>query len=605
MASPGGQIVVSVETPADGRLTYSVALAGQAVLGPSALGLVVDGTDLGQGARMAGPPSTRQIDESYTILGNHPKARNQARETTIPCEAGGQAFAVVVRAYDDGAAVRYLLPEGAKRIDGEATSWTLAAEPEKVVWSGFSKCYEELSHATPWSGLPEGQTVMLPVTVKTSSCYVAISEADCENFPDLAARRQGLSFVADLYAAPKGWEIKRRADEARPGGLDGTYQGRPASPWRYTVIAKDLTGIVNSDLLTNLCPPPPKGLDFSWVKPGRCLWQWWSVDAPKYEEQTAWYDAAAKLKWEYYLIDDGWRVWKKEGKTQWDLLKEVIDYGKKVGVRTIVWVDSKEMREAKSRRAYLEKIKASGASGIKIDFIPDANADIMQWYVGGIEDCAALKLLVNFHGSVKPTGLRRTYPCDITREAVRGDEWHMSRYRRVMPLTQDVTLPFARPLAGPADITPVMMDPKELKTAPYTWPHEFAQAIVFLSPVTHFCDQYKFYVGSPAEDLFQRIPTVWDETRVLPATEMGEVVAYARRHGGTWWVGVMNGEKERDVSLPMDFLSGGGRAIMLYDHATENTAFDRREQAVKATDTLKLHLRPGGGFVAVISRPGA
>ena len=263
-----------------------------------------------------------------------------------------------------------------------------------------------------------------------------------------------------------------------------------------------------------------------------------------------------------------------------------------------MWVDSKEMRGAKNRRDYLEKVKACGADGIKIDFHPNPTADYLQWYMGALQDCAELKLLVNFHGSVKPSGLRRTYPNDLTREAVRGDEYHMSRYHRVMPLTQDVSLPFTRPLAGPADITPVMMNPEELKTSGFTWPHEFAQAIVFQSSITHFADQYKFYVGNPLEDLFQEVPVVWEETRVLSCTEMGEVVAYARRKGKIWWVGVMNGAREREVTIPLDFLKTKARATLVFDHPTRDAAVDRRERSVSPADVLTVKLRPAGGLVA-------
>lgn len=109
-------------------------------------------------------------------------------------------------------------------------------------------------------------------------------------------------------------------------------------------MADDLNGLVNSDLLTNLCPAPDPSRNFDWVKPGRVLWQWWSSEAPKFEEQQVWYDAAARLGWEYYLIDDGWRFWKEGDKDQWQCLKEVIDYGKSKGVQSVIWVDSKEMR---------------------------------------------------------------------------------------------------------------------------------------------------------------------------------------------------------------------------------------------------------------------
>ena len=603
LRSPRGTVEVHVGVTAAGRLAYALRADGKIVLAPSALGITVDGVDLGQGVKISGQPTLRQIDESYAILGNHAVARNHAAEAVIPLEASGKKFSLAVRAYDDGAAVRYVLPADAVRINGESTAWKLPENVGKVVWSEYSACYEGLSHFTPLAQVPEDKPVMAPLTVEVGGHYLGISEADCETFSDMTLLRQGNQFQAAFPFQPGGWLVTPDTTREPKAILRGTSGGVPVSPWRTTVIARTLTELVNSDLLTNLCPPPAAGADFSWVKPGRCLWQWWSVGAPKYADQQNWFDAAAKLKWEYYLIDDGWRNWKQPGRDQWELLKEVIDYGNRVGVKSIVWVNSNEMRNAAPRRAYLERIKACGAVGIKIDFIPKATGEIMQWYMGGIQDCADLKLLVNYHGSVKPTGLSRTYPHDITREAVRGDEYHMSRYKHVMPLSQDCTLPFARPLAGSADITPVMLDPKQLISSRFTWPHEMAQAIVFLSPVTHFADQYKFYVASPALDLFQELPTVWDETRVLECTEIGEVVAFARRNGDSWWIGVMNGGTAREIKIPLTFLAKETHGTLLFDHPETDAAIDRQEKSVKPSDVLTVKLRPAGGFFARLGTP--
>ena len=596
--SPSGALAASVGIAADGRLTYAISDGETPVLSPSPLGLTVDGVDLGMGATFAGKPATRKIKESYPLWGNHAQAHSRAREMEIPLETAGKKFALIVRVGNDGVAVRYVLPEGARQIGGETTAWNLPAGAEKIAWMDLNQCYEGLSHVTPLADVPTNLTVMGPLAVQRPGYFLAIAEADNENFSDLAFVRAGNTLKASFPFSTNGWMIKRRADEARPGVLDGKYGGRAVTPWRTTIVAHNLTALVNSDWLTDLCPPPAAKADFSWVKPGRCLWQWWSIGAPRYEDQKDWYDAAAKLKWEYYLVDEGWRDWKQPGKSQWELLKDVIAYGQSIGVKTITWVDSKEMRGAKNRRDYLEKVKACGADGIKIDFHPNPTADYLQWYMGALQDCAELKLLVNFHGSVKPSGLRRTYPNDLTREAVRGDEYHMSRYHRVMPLTQDVSLPFTRPLSGPADITPVMMNPEELKTSGFTWPHEFAQAIVFQSSITHFADQYKFYVGNPLEDLFQEVPVVWEETRVLSCTEMGEVVAFARRKGKIWWVGVMNGAREREVTIPLDFLKTKARATLVFDHPTMDAAVDRRERSVSPADVLTVKLRPAGGLVA-------
>jgi alpha-glucosidase len=593
--SPDGRVSLAVFISAEGRLSYSVALDETEVIRPSALGLTVDGVDLGMGPKFLLPATREMIHEEYSILGSHAKAINHANEAAITMEAAGMKFTLFGRVYNDGAAIRYGLPEGAGRIDGESTSWTLGETAGQVAWSGYSPCYEALSYVTPLEGVPAGDTVMAPVTVEGRGYYLSISEADCQDFSDMALRREGNAFKAVFPFAKEGWAIARLADNG-PAVLDGQYKGQKVSPWRTTVLARNLTDLVNSNLLMNLCPAP--AMDFSWVRPGRCLWQWWSIGAPKYEDQKDWYDAAAKLKWEYYLVDDGWRNWRQAEKDQWTLLEEVIAYGKSVGVQSIVWVDSKEMRQAAGRRAYLERVKAIGADGIKIDFIPDATAEIMQWYMGSLQDCAELKLLVNFHGSVKPTGLTRTYPNDITREAVRGNEFHMSRYKRVAPLELDVCLPFTRLLAGAADVTPMMLDPKELASSKFTWPHGLAQVIVCLSPVTHFADHYRFYLDSPMFDLLQEVPTAWDQTRVLECTSMGEVVGYARRKGDTWWIGVMNGAVEREVTIRLDFLQGTRRGVLIRDTMERFDAVDRSEQTVSPQTVLTVRMAPGGGFAA-------
>lgn len=598
LSSPDSHIIVNA-TIVSNRLTYTVVADGTTVIANSPLGITVDSLDLGMNVMFASSPTYKKINEKYQIFGNHSTAHNLANEAVVTLTSKGHKYNLILRAYNDGVAVRYSLPDGAKRIDSESTSWRLPSTAKTVAWMDLNQCYEGFSHVTSFENVPNDKIVMGPLTINEGTHLLSISEADCEDFSDMAFVCHGRTFKACFPFAKKGWDIKRIADE-NPSSLKGMYGKLQVTPWRTVIIAKNLTDLVNSDLIMNLCPAPLAGSYYSWVKPGRCLWHWWSIGAPIFKDQKAWYDAAAKLKWEYYLIDEGWSSWKSEGKDPWTLLKEAIDYGKSVGVKSLVWVNSSEMRNASARRAYLEKVKALGAAGIKIDFIPDATSQILQWYMGAMQDCAELKLLVNFHGSVKPTGLSRTYPNNITREAVRGDEYHMSRYGRVMPFDQDVSLPFTRLMAGAADVTPVMLDPQQLQSAKYSWPHEFAQAIVYLSPITHFCDQYKFYIESPMFDLFQQLPTTWDETRVLSCTEMGKVVAYARRKGDVWWIGVMNGAEARTLNLSLDFLKTKKTATLVYDNNSSNTAIDRREKTVSPNEKLEIKMLPGGGFVGRI-----
>ncbi|MEO7103271.1 MAG: glycoside hydrolase family 97 catalytic domain-containing protein, partial [Gemmatimonadaceae bacterium] len=489
LRSPGANLTVLVGVNSARRLWYSIEEGGIEVLPSSPLGLTIDGLDLGQGTKILGQPSIREIDESYSLYGNHARARNHAKEMVVSLQTADKTFALVVRAYDDGAAVRYLLPEGATHIDGESTGWQLPEQIRKIVWEENNASYEGLSHSSNLSRFPEETTVLAPIMVETDHHYFSISEADCESFSDMSIKRHGNLLQAEFGMEPQGWDIQASIKDDRTSVLHGTYLERPASPWRSTVVTRDLTALVNSDLLTNLCPPPSPHLSFDWVEPGRSLWSWWSVGYPPYSETSSWYDAAAQLKWEYYLIDAGWIKWKTPDKDHWAMLKDISDYGKGVGVKTLVWGQYKEMPTPNERRAWLEKAKASGVSGVKLDFPPKATASVMNWwYLGTLQDCAELKLLVDFHGSVKPTGLERTYPNGITREAVRGNEYNIKRYKRVAPASEDVTLPFGRLLAGPADFTPVILDPDELSPSGFTWCHEFAQAIIVLSPIAVFAD---------------------------------------------------------------------------------------------------------------------
>ena len=98
-------------------------------------------------------------------------------------------------------------------------------------------------------------------------------------------------------------------------------------------------------------------------------------------------------------------------------------------------------------------------------------------------------------------------------------------------------------------------------------------------------------------DLLKAVPTVWDETRVLSCTEMGEVVAYARRKGNDWWVGVMNGDKEREIEIPLDILKKSMDAVLLHDDDKILASVAREDRKVSKKETLKVHLRAGGGFV--------
>ncbi len=586
VASPDGKITITVTVDAQEQLTWAVQREGKPVLNPAPLGLTVDGKDLGKQITLD-EPKRRSFQEEYPTFCNHSKAVSNYTEALIPVKHAAVTYELAVRAFDDGAAVRYSVPlQGAHNIAKETTAWGLPKDAP-TWWSAYG--YEAVSKSGPLSQIPEQSPLSPPVTLALGNdLYVSVSEANNADFPDLGLVRQGDTLAAFFPASKNGW----------------TQDGPIVTPWRTAVIAQGLTALVNSDLLTNLCPPPsPELANAAWIKPGRALWQWYSIGAPKLTDQHDWVDAAKKLNFEYYLIDDGWRTWSAAGKDQWQCLKDVIDYGKTQGVASLVWVDSKEVLSPTNRRAYLEKVAALGAAGIKIDFIPPATPEIMKWYEQTLQETAALHLLCNFHGAVKPTGRQRTWPHALTREGIRGLEYHMTRYRRVMAPDHDETILFTRFLAGPADYTPTAFDPTQL--VGYTPAHMLAQAVDMTSPLLHFADNFKFYVGNPSENILRALPSTWDQTIVLPGSKIGQTVGFARRRGTDWYLGVLNGAKSVTFPIDLKFLGPGTwQAAIFGDDPAQDTVFQQETRTVKPIDTLTVQLRVKGGFVAQL-KPAA
>jgi alpha-glucosidase len=586
--SPNGKIKIEVRPDAAGQLTWSVKRQDQIVLKAAPLGLRVDDCNLGQSVKL-GKPRTRAIDERYPTWGNHSTAVNRCNEAVIPVEcAGGMKYELEVRAFDDGAAVRTRIPldGNAHTIAGEVTSFSVPLDSPGW-WARYDGSYEKPCQSGTFDSIPANAPLSPPVTFKLGgNLYVALTEANNDSFPDMGLVRDGDFLKAVFPASSGGW----------------SQQGTIVTPWRVAVIAEGLSALVNSDIVTNLCPPPPAELvKADWIKPGRVLWQWWAIGAPRLNDQKDWVDAAKKLGFEYYLIDDGWRNWRAEGKDQWECLKDAISYAKTQGVGCLVWVDSKEMRSDIGRRAYLERVAALGAAGIKIDFIPACTPAVTRWYEGALKDTAELHLLCNFHGAVKPTGRRRTWPHELTREAVRGHEYHMTRYRRVQTADHDETVLFTRYLAGPADYTPTAFDPREM--VGYTWAHLLAQAVDMTSPLLCLAGKYQDFTGNPAEDLLRHLPATWDETIVLPGSEIGKTVGFARRRGQEWYVGMLNGGQAAAMQVDLSFLgTGAWQADVFGDDPNNAAAFSRETKAVTAADRLTASMSPRGGAVVWITK---
>src|SRR5262249_51797261 len=234
-----------------------------------------------------------------------------------------------------------------------------------------------------------------------------------------------------------------------------------------------------------------------------------------------------------------------------------------------------------------------GVAGAKIDFFDHEAKEVIDLYQALLRSSAEHKIMVEFHGANKPAGESRTWPNELTREAVRGLEYRSMNLRS----PHNTTLPFTRMLAGHADYTPVHFGERRKETS---WAHQIATAAIFTSPLLIYGAHPRTLLENPAVEIIKRIPAVWDETVALPPSEIGELAAFARRRGDTWFLAVLNGPTERAVRVPLTFLGAGKYQALAARDRKDDAAAVRVENATADRDTsLTVELRAGGGFIAM------
>ena len=577
--SPQKRVSVVLDT-VEGDLTYRVAVQKQVTVGPSPLGIRIDGQNLGDSATLQ-TPTLRGFSETYPVLGGHSKATNAYNEAIFPIQSGTNKtpWFLEVRVFDDGAAFRYRVPmQGTHTINGETTGWKLPKS--SVVWFQTStNTYESAYQEQIASYLTPDKIIAAPLVAKLPNGlgYAFLSEANLVNYSDMALRVGEAGRVSAIFPHDKnGWQ----------------NEGEVVSPWRVVLLTPDLNGLVSSDILQNLCPPPaPELIDAPWIKPGQSTWHWLVTGRPQLATQNKWVDLTKKIGFPYYLIDDGWVDWRDGEKTAWDCMKTVVEYAHLQNVQIWAWVNSKEVFKPEDRAAYFQKAKNAGVVGLKIDFPQSPNVEWVNWYDAVLRDAAPFHLMIDFHGAVKPTGRERTYPHEMTREAVLGRE------SGKLPALHDAALPFTRYVQGHADFTPTDFRTGRLNGA--SWAHELAQAVVYTSPFLCYGGSPQNYLDNSALPLLQSIPPTWDETRVLPGSEIGRTAGFARRKGDIWFVGVIEGGDAKPFPIKLDFLGDGAyRAEIFADAPDNNAAWDQAAKTVTNRDTVSPDLRSNGGFVA-------
>ncbi|MBO0725584.1 MAG: glycoside hydrolase family 97 N-terminal domain-containing protein, partial [Blastocatellia bacterium] len=470
--SPDGGIRFDLLLRGQSRLSYRVTFRNRAVIEDSPLGIVIDGVDLCRGVE-AGRVERYRMNERYASRGVHSEAINHCNGAKLSLRhaESGAGFTLDARVFNGGVAFRFVAAGDEKpRVPDETTGFTLPAR--SVAWyHDFEGHYEGAHARKAIEEAQAGEWAAPPLTFKLpgGAGYASITEAALVNYAGMGLQADGQrGFNLRLgHAHPASYPFRLRyaADVERlkrPAAIAGTI----ATPWRVVMVGADLNALVNCDIVSNVSPPPddklfPEGIKADWLKPGRAVWKYLDGGENTLEEVKNFSQLAGQLGFEYQVVEGFWSRWSEAQ------MREAVEFSRRHKIGLLFWKHSKDLRTPEARKQFFDLCQRVGVVGAKIDFFDHEAKEIIDLYQTLLREAAARKLIIDFHGANKPTGEARTWPNEMTREAIYGLEH--KKTTAWAPI--NTTLPFTRLLAGPADYTPVIFGERRRETS---WAHQIA-----------------------------------------------------------------------------------------------------------------------------------
>jgi alpha-glucosidase len=576
VTSPDGAVEIRLNVD-NGRATYSVSHRGKPVLLDSGLGLTLAGTgSLGVNLVLGVFARTEHTGDWKPVYGE----RSLIPENYRAALADLGNLRVELRAYNEGAALRYVIPRpGDFTIASEETEFHFPEGTRAWETHGAQQQFENVWVKDIRRECERPLTVEYP-----DGRYASLVEAGTRNYARMLfspAEGKPWTLVSDLSS-----------------GKDGIAATGPfTTPWR-AVIVGDRPGdlLERNYLLLNLNPPSTL-TDTSWIKPGKVIRE--ITLSTKGAREAV--DFAKARRLQYIEFDAGWYgheyddgsdaravnvdpLRKQSDPAYVGLdLPQVIRYAHDNGVGVLLYVNRRALEKQWDVLAPL--YEQWGVQGVKFGFVNVGNQRWTKWLYDSVELAGKHHLMVDIHDEHRPTGLSRTYPHLMTQEGIAGNE--------TMPTADHNTvLPFTRFVAGAADYTICYYDAR-IKT---TRAHQLALSVVYYSPLQfmYWYDRPAAYQGEKEVEFFDRVPTVWDETRVVEG-EIGRWVTVARRSGGEWFVGSINNGVARRVQVPLGFLPAGKFRAHIYGNGKSAKEVAVSIRDVDASTVLEASLPAAGG----------
>lgn len=632
VSSPDKRISIKVWT--DNDLRYQVSYNNELVLAPSAIDLeLVNGVKLSNNLAIR---SAKQQTVNDTIIVTAPDHRtiipDDHHELTISFK---QNFGVIFRTYNDGVAYRIFSTMRDSIIIKNETAQFNFPSNDTVYFPQvhkredadiFHTSFEELYRVTTLDNLQKDSIAFSPVLVYSSHHpKIAITESDLDDYPGMFLSGNNKTSLHGVFA-PYPLEEKvvegdypQRIVTKRAGYIAKTT-GTRKFPWRVIIIAKDDKDLPGNDLVYRL-GSPSKLNDVSWINPGKCTDEW-IIDVNLFNVpfksgvNTASYkyyiDFAKRFGFERIMVDAGWSDTRDLFKINPNINMDTISsYAKQQGIKISMWTLA--MTLDRQLDSALKQFKKWRVDFIMTDFIDRDDQKTVNFYKRITEACAKAHLMIMFHGAYPPKGFNRTYPNNITREAVLGSEYNA--WSDKPSPEHNLVIPFTRMLAGPLDYEPGILDNATKAQFRPIWGkvmsqgtrcQQLAMFVVYNTPLPIF-------PGNPSQGLLEpkfmellgSIPNTWDETKIMDA-KVSDYIITTKKKGDDWFIAGMTDWTERDLSVPLDFLSEGNyyaticRDGINADRYASDYVIEEKE--VDKNESLKIHLAPGGGFLIRLTR---
>lgn len=619
--SPDGQIQVTVSVGT--QINWSATVGNQPIFTNNNLSLELGTSVLGANPKVASAKTTSVNEDVQPVVAVKSKTiNNNYNQLTLNFKPD---YSVNFRLFNNGIAYRF-----ETKIKNEITvkneevglnfsgDYEVLFPEEESVFSHYERLYLDQKI----SSLGAGRFASLPTVVKAdNNIKIGITEADLFDYPCLFMEATGKSAFKSkfpqviLKSDPKG---DREIQNVQEADYIAKTSGTRHFPWRVFMISTEDARLVENQMVF-LLSRENQIADPSWIKPGQVAWDWWNdnnlygvdfkagLDTKTYKYYI---DFAAKYKIPYIILDEGWTKSTtniKEPNPNLDI-KELMAYGKSKNVGIILWCLWNPLDA--DMDATLDIYAGWGAKGIKVDFMARSEQYMVNFYERSANACADRKMLIDYHGAFKPSGMGRAYPNIINHEGVKGME--NNKWSKDITPEHDVTICFTRMLAGPMDYTPGAMrnaqeidymvshsNPMSLGTRC----HQVAMYVCYDAPLQMLSDSPSNYNKEEETTAFiTQIPTVWDQTKVLDA-KAGDYILMARQKDNNWYLGAMTDWSERSLTLDCSFLGEGTYEMeIMQDGLNAGKAandYKRTVQQVTKASQVKIDMAKGGGWAAI------